>query len=157
MSPLFWPRLLLYGAICAALVGTGFGLGVKYYAPKLEAARVELGVVASLGRKALKDKVAQEKADQQRKELADAQAVKAKRDLDGLYAAYVGLRDSRNPGSRILPQPPADTGSPQGIAFDRAALDNALSSFDRGVTGLLREGDEAISGLRIAREWAQGR
>lgn len=157
MSPLFLPRLLLWGAICAALVGLGGVLAHRYYAPKLEAARVELGVVASLGRKALKDKVAQEKADQQRKELADAQAVKAKRDLDGLYAAYVGLRDSRNPGSRILPQPASGAGSAEGIAFDRTALDNALSSFDRGVTGLLREGDEALGSLRIAREWAQSR
>jgi len=161
MSPLFLPRLLLVGAICAALVGLGGVLAHRYYAPKLEAEKRAFaefrGGVEALGRAAEKRARETDEANRKRKELADAQAVKAKRDLDGLYAAYVGLRDSRNPGSRILPQPASGAGSAEGIAFDRTALDNALSSFDRGVTGLLREGDEALGSLRIAREWAAGR
>lgn len=109
---------------------------------------------AALGEAAKAVALAKEAADKEKKEKADAETAKVRRDLSGLYVAYRSLRDSRSGGS-LLPQAAPGSASPDRAAFDRAALDRALSGFDRGVTGLLEEGDRAIADLDSARRWAQ--
>ena len=120
------------------------------------ALQAQLDVVAELGRQAeAKNKVivaAQQKA----KEKADAERVSAKVKLDGLYAAYGSLRDARErSGGSFLPAPAPGAADSARASFDRSGLDNALRGFDRGVTGLLREGDEALNDLATAKNWAQ--
>jgi hypothetical protein len=161
----FLPRLLLIGAICAALVGAGAVGASKYYAPRLKALQSDFdqfrGGVEALGKAAAQKAKETDEANRKRKETADAQAVKAKRDLDGLYAAYVGLRDSkRNAGSGVLPETPGTSGDPDRICFSRSGLDRgldeALGLLRSGSAPILRRGDEAVTGLKLAREWAAG-
>jgi hypothetical protein len=162
----FLTRPLLYAAIAAALMGVGAVGASKYYAPRLEAEKRAFaefrGGVEALGRAASLKAKETDEANRKRKETADAQAVKAKRDLDGLYAAYVGLRDSkRNAGSGVLPETSGTSGDPDRICFSRASLDRgldeALGLLRSGSAPILRRGDEAVGGLRLAREWAAGR
>ena len=115
------------------------------------------GAVAALGEAAKKKAAEQESADKTKKEQADAENAKTRRDLAGIYAAYRSLRDSRGSGGSLLPAAPSGSTSPATAAFDRTGLDRALSEFDRGVTGLLEQGDQAIADLDSAKFWAQGR
>ena len=116
------------------------------------------GGVRALGEKAKADAALREAADKLKKEKADAENARTRRDLAGLYDAYRKLRDSRtHSGGGLVPPAAAGSASPATAAFDRSALDRALSGFDSGVTGLLEEGDKAIADLNTAREWARGR
>ena len=49
----------------------------------------------------------------------------------------------------------AGCASPAVATFDRAALDRAISDFDREVSQSLARGDSAIADLDTARRWAQ--
>ena len=100
--------------------------------------------------------VAQDARNLARKEKADADAAKTRRDLAGLYDAYASLRDQRRLGS-LLPEAAPGSPSPDRITFNRKGFDSALSGFDQGVTGLLKEGDGAITDLNAAKKWAQER
>lgn len=114
------------------------------------------GGVEALGKAAQEQAKATELANLERKRDADAKAVKAKRDLDGLYAAYTGLRDSRKGASRSLLSSPAPApGSAATATFDRAAFDRAISDFDAGAVGILKQGDSAIVDLNSAKTWAR--
>ena len=126
--------------------------------PKLTACTQALDIVRTEGEKAKEAARVKEMADKLAKDTADAENLKTKKDLDSLYAAYRSLRDQRaRSGSGLLPAPPSGSASPATASFDRSALDNALSGFDKGVTGLIREGDQAIADLNTARTWAQKR
>ena len=108
------------------------------------------------GEEAQKKATAAIQAAKQDKEKADAENVKTKSDLAGLYAAYRSLRDQRSrAGGGILPAASPGSANPQTACFDRSGLDRALSSLDSGVTGLLESGDKAIADLNTARAWAQ--
>ena len=153
LSPL--GRLAIAGAIGAAV---GFGGAWKIQAGRLDAVKAEYNVfkggVAALGEQA-KANVAWIKAENKlRKGVADAENDKTKRDLAGMYAAYRSLRDTRSPSGSLLPAAPTGSASPAVAAFDRAALDRALSDFDQSVTGLIEQGDKAIADLNTAKRWA---
>ena len=113
----------------------------------------EVKVIGEAAKKAAKEKEAEDKA---KKEKADAENRKSKSDLAGLYAAYRSLRDQRT-SSSLLPSAAPGAGASETITFDRTGLDNALSGFDKGVTGLLEKGDQAIVDLNTAKSWAQQR
>lgn len=100
--------------------------------------------------------LAKDEENRKKKELSDADNAKSRRDLAGLYAAYTSLRDKRRNGS-LLPAAPSTSAHPDRITFDRKGFDNALSGFDKGVTGLLNEGDAAITDLNSAKDWAKNR
>lgn len=150
--------MMAWAAIGAAVVIAGLGVALKVQTSRLDAVRAEYAAfraqVEALGEAAKREAARIEAADKDRKGKADAENAKTKRDLAGLYTAYGKLRDSRS-GSGILPAAAPGAASPATAAFDRAALDRALSGFDRGVTGLLAEGDAAIADLDTARRWAQ--
>jgi len=112
------------------------------------------GSVKALGEKAKADAALQQAKDSERKAKSDAENAKTRRDLAGVYDAYRRLRDSRSGGS-LLPTTPSGSASPATASFDRTGLDRALSEFDRGVTGLLEQGDQAITDLNTAKAWAQ--
>jgi hypothetical protein len=146
-----------------ALAVAGDALLAKFYvASQKEVARVQQAYDSFKAQVKVEGEEAQKKADaavlqaKQDKEKADAENVKAKSDLAGLYAAYRSLRDHRDSTTgSILPPAAPGTTSPQTACFDRPALDNALSGFDAGITGLLEVGDKAITDLNTARAWAQ--
>ena len=139
------------------MIGAIAGLYAKVYYSGYEngeaSMKKEWDAANALARK-IADKI--EAKDIARKEKADASHAKTRRDMDGLYAAYRSLRDSATKRS-LLPEAAPSAASPATAAFDRSGLDNALSGFDRGITGLLEEGDRAIVDLNAARRWAQER
>jgi len=159
MNPLFWPRLLLIGAICAALVGLGAIGASKYYAPRLKALQSEFdtfrGGVEALGKAAEARKVAKEAADKLAKEKADRE----NKDATGRLLADVRrLRDERDRarGGGLLPPAPA-TGRTDLACFDRVEFERAAGELLGSLRGLASEGDQTALSLRIAREWAAGR
>ena len=161
--------LMAWGAIAAGAVILGLGIAVKVQTSRLTTSKAETVAVQSkfdafvAQAKAIGDaQNAKAKAieviDKQRKEKADYDNAKAQRDLAGVYAAYRSLRDSRtNPGSGILPAAAPGAANPAVAAFDRSGLDRALQSFDSGVTGLIERGDQAITDLNTAKQWARAK
>lgn len=150
--------LMGWAVIAAGVVILGLGIALKVQTSRLDALRTEYAEfkagVKALGEAAIVSAKAKEAADQAKKEKSDAANAKTKRDLAGLYAAYGSLRDQRARGS-LLPEAAPGSSSPDRITFDRAGFDSALSGFDKGVTGLLAEGDGAITDLNTARSWAR--
>lgn len=144
--------LIAYGLIALAILGA-IGTGVyKVRESGKESVRLEW---AEANKKAAEAAAAKDEENRKAKEKADVANAKTKRDLAGLYDAYRSLRDQRR-GS-LLPEAAPGSASPERITFDRKGFDNALSGFDSGVTGLLKEGDSAIVDLDTAKRWAQTR
>jgi len=159
MSPLFLPRLLLVGAICAALVGLGGVLAHKYYAPKLEAEKRAFaefrGGVEALGRAAEKRARETDEANRKRKVSADDEN---RRSTDKLLADNRRLRDERDNARRgFVPSPAPDSRSPDLACFARTELESAIGELVGSLRGLAQEGDQSALSLRIAREWAASR
>lgn len=156
IPPFAWRAI---GAL--VLAASIFGAGVywhhkTYYVPMVAEYNQFKGGVEAVGREAFKRAERQTAEDQRSKQRADSENAKSRRDLDALYDAYGRLRDQRaNSGGGFLPSAPAGSGSPDVATVDREAVDRALSTFDRGVTGLLKEGDQAIVDLNTAKRHAQ--
>lgn len=85
------------------------------------------------------------------KESADRLAARLRRDLS---ATRERLRDYTS--SSILPTASSTSTSSERVTFDRAELELSLRAFIEGVSELIGEGDEAVVGLSVAREWAYG-
>lgn len=153
LSPSAW------GAIGVALLVAALGIAVKVQTARLDAKTAEYAAyqaqVEALGRIAAEAAKKREADDLQRKKAADDENTRTKRDLAGMYDAYRSLRDNKGAGSGLLPAAAAGAASPAAANFDRAGLDRTLSGFDRGVTGLLERGDQAIVDLNTAKAWAQ--
>ena len=155
----FLPRLLVYAAICAALVGAGAVGASRYYAPRLKALQAEYdqfrGGVEALGRAAIERRQKQERADQLAKEKADRENSRAvadfKRTIDGLRLAA----DSSRRGE--LPSPPAGSSRPDLICLDRAEYqreDGILTQrLLQGARGLADEGSKATIDLNSGKDW----
>ena len=98
LNPLVW-RLIVYGAICATLMGFGAYEMHAHDARKLAQLQSDFDVfkggVAALGKAAELRAKAEIEANAKRKANADAENVKTKSDLAGMYAAYASLRDQR--------------------------------------------------------------
>ena len=155
------PTIILGILLALAVAGDAL-LAKLYVGAKQEEARIQQAYDSFKAQVKVEGEEAQKKADaavlaaKQDKEKADAENVKAKSDLAGLYTAYRSLRDQRSrAGSGILPPAASGSANPQTACFDRSGLDNALSGFDSGVTGLLEVGDKAIADLNTAKTWAQ--
>lgn len=160
MSQRGFIQLSLIGwlAVAAGVVILVLGAAVKVQTSRLESVKNEYAqfkaTTEALGKAAEVAKKKQEADDKEKKGKADAENAKTKRDLASLYDAYRSLRDQRA-RSGFVPQAPSGATSAATASFDRGALDNALRGFDKGVAGLLREGDEAIADLNTAKEWAR--
>lgn len=156
----YW-RWIVLAVLLVGAAAFGGSVVYRHMDAKLRALQSDFDVfrggVAALGKAAEIRAKETEAANQKRKELADAQSAKTKRDLAGLYDAYQRLRDQRDASGGILSGTRPAAGSAERTDLDTGAANRALSAFDAGVTGLLREGDEGIGKLNDARAWAQGR
>lgn len=147
--------LIAYGVIILGILGALGGLYGTIHHSGVKEGRADVqkswDATNELARKRAISKDAENK---KAKEKSDAENSKTRRDLAGLYDAYRSLRDQPRHGS-LLPPTASGAASPATATFDRATLDSALSGFDKGVTGLLRQGDEAITDLNTAKKWAK--
>lgn len=147
-----------YAALGAAVVIAGLGIALKVQTSRLDAVRAEYaGFVAqtkAIGEAAEKAARQKEVDDRKRKEAADADLNRARRDLAGLADAYRGLREQRARGG-FLPAPAPGAGSAARACFDRAELERTLGAIDAGGGRIAEEGDQARLGLDAAKRWAQ--
>ena len=146
-----------YAAIGAAVVIAGLGIAVKVQTSRLAAVKAEhagfVAQVKAIGEAAEKAAKLKEAEDLKRKEDADAETARVRRDLAGVYDAYKRLRDS--PSRRTFSEAGGTSASPARACLDAAAANRALQAFDAGVAGLLEEGDRAIVDINTARRWAK--
>ena len=142
--------ILAYGLVALAIMSSiGYGVS-RVKAWGADEVRAEWAA-ANLKAKAAAE--AKDEENRKEKEKADDQNAKAKRELAGLYDAYRSLRDQ--PARRFVPEAPAGSASAARACYDPVALDSALRTLDKGVAGLLQEGDSAITDLNTARKWAK--
>lgn len=150
LAPMAW------AAIAAGAVILSLGIAVKVQSARLDACKAEYAKfeaeVKALGEAAILAAKQRELDDKKRKDAADAENAKTRRDMDGVYDAYKRLRDS--PSRRTFSETGGTSGSPARACLDAAAANRAIQEFDAGVTGLLKEGDRAIGDLDTARRWA---
>jgi len=152
----FLPRLLLYAAIAAALVGFGAVGASKYYAPRLEAEKrafAELrGGVEALGRAASLKAKETDEANRKRKVSADDEN---RRSTNKLLADNKRLRDDRDRArGSIVPSAPADSRSPDLACFARTEFESAVGGLIRSLRGISEEGDQSAVDLNSVRKWA---
>ena len=153
----FLPRLLLYAAIAAALVGMGAVGASKYYAPRLEAEKRAFaefrGGVEALGRAASLKAKETDEANRKRKQDADKENAAAVAALRGTIAGLRGERAKRGAAGGFVSQPAPDALGLRLSCYDSAKLDDALRKLDRGIQGLVAEGDQATIDLNSVRKW----
>lgn len=147
-----------YAALGAVLVIGGLGVALKVQTSRLDAAKAEFAAFVAqtkaIGEAAEKAAKLKEAADLKRKEDADAQLTRSRRDLAALGDAYRSLRDAR---ARTGFLPPAAPGAadPGRACIDRAELERTLGEIDAVGAGIAQEGDQARIGLDSAKRWAQ--
>ena len=150
-----------WAAVAAGVVILGLGIAVKVQTARLDAVKAEYATfkaeVKVLGDAAIAAAKVREAEDKQRKEKADAQNAKSRRDLDGLYAAYRSLRDQRRSGSGEMSTTATFTPSADRTCFDSKALAESIRGYETGVLGVIEQGDSAIADLNSAKKWAQMR
>jgi hypothetical protein len=160
--------MLIMGIVLAISLAGNVLLSKLYVGAKQDTARVQQAYdsfkvqVKVLGEQQEKDTAAKIMQAKNDKEKADAENVKKKSDLAGLYAAYRSLRDQRSrAGGSLLPAAAPGSPSPQSITLDRETLDRGLEAADgvlqEGATRILQRGDTAIVDLNTARTWAAKR
>lgn len=147
-----------YAAIGAFVAIAVLGVALKVQTSRLDACKADhaafVAMVRMEGERA--EKLAKEKEahDKKRKESADADLTKARRDLAGVVDAYRSLRDARS-RSGFLSAPAPGAASPERVTLDRAVLERTLGEIDAVGAGIAQEGDQARIGLDAAKRWAQ--
>jgi len=147
-------RIAVLGIVSAILFGIGYYACYRIsYLPERDAYTKFVAQTEQIGKdqaeqvklKEAADKLTKEKYDEQQKAMAD--------ELGVLSSQLYHSRSSRG----YLPK--ASTGSrhPKTACFNRLQLEQAIQQLDAEVQGLITQGDSAILGLNISREWAQGR
>jgi len=147
-----------YAAIGAALVIAGLGVALKVQTSRLDAVKAEYATFVAqtkaIGEAAEKAAKAKEEADRKRKEDADAQLTRSRRDLAALGDAYRSLREQRARSGFLSPPAPG-AADPGRACLERAELERTLERIDAVGAGIAQEGDQARIGLDSAKRWAQ--
>lgn len=147
-----FPSLYIYLGLGAVIVF--MYLRGNYYEVKSDLAESRYETlatnVATIGAEAQRNKIAKEKEDKLKKDKADNELKTLRAD----NAEFRRLRDS-NPGSRRLPQAPANSRNPELSCFDRASLERAYGELVKEVRGIADEGTEATLSLDTVKRWAQ--
>lgn len=142
-------------AAAVAFLATGIALKVQTERLATKAQQFEAfkAQVTAAGKAAELQAKAKTQADQANQEKTDHENATLRRDV----AALAGrLRESRA-SSGILPAPSPGAPSPDRITFDRTQLERTLQQLDAGVSGLIAEGDAAVTDLNSAKSWVKNR
>ena len=145
----------VYLAVAALLAVLATSLYIVHLRGSRDAIRAEYGTfvakVRTDGEAAQKAAKAKESADRKRKDQADAEN-KRLRSTNAALAR--SLRDARSAGGYV-PKPAPGAASPDRACFDRAGLERAIRQLDEGVSRLIEQGDQAVTDLDTAKEWAR--
>jgi len=145
---------LLLGALAVFAVGSAiiYWQQSRYDALNKEYAGFQAQVKAN-GEAAERETKRINTENAKKKEKIDNENIKLRADVAAIAKR---LRDARA-ASGFLPPAASGSASPDRIAFDRAQLERTLQRFDAGVSGIVAEGDGALTDLNSAREWAADR
>jgi len=141
-------------AIGASVAILGLSVAVKVQSSRLASCKQEYADfkadVKAKGEAAIENarKIDQENA--KRKEKSDAERKR-------LIIANNGLADRLrdNAARSSLPETAGNTGIPETACFKRADLDAAIRGFTLSVSGIVTQGDAAVTDLDNAKQWAQ--
>lgn len=144
----------LYIALAALLAFAGMGIALKVQSSRLASCKQEYADfkadVKAKGDAAQReaDRINQENA--KRKEKSDAERKR-------LIIANNGLADRLrdNAARSSLPETSGTAGIPETACFKRAELDAAIRGFTLSVSGIVTQGDAAVTDLDNAKQWAQ--
>lgn len=146
-----------WAAIAAGVVIAGLGIALKVQSARLESCQSEYATfkaeVKALGEAAIKAAKQREADDKKRKETADAENAKIRRDMSGVYDAYKRLRDQRA-ASGFVPAATSGASRPDRACFNRAELERTLGEIDAAGAGIAKEGDDYRIDLDTAKSWA---
>lgn len=156
----YW-RWIVLAALLAASAAFGAYKMHQHDQVVLDALKSEYsqfkGGVEALGKAAQIRAKETEAANEQRRISAD---VENKRSTDKLLADIAGLRSERakrDTAGGFVSQAAPGALNLKYACYDSAKLDDALRKLDRGVQGLVAEGDKAVTDMNSSRAWAQGR
>lgn len=144
--------------VVVATVMAGLGATVWYQAGQLREERAAFakfkGSVEALGR-AQEIAAAKTNLDNlKNKERADEEY---RRRIDALGGALGRMRAERDRArGSFVPEAAPGAGGAAGACFDPALLERAIGELVGRVRGLAAEGDKAVIGLDVAKEWARG-
>jgi len=158
----------IFGWIGIGLIVTiiGLGVGLKVESSRLATSKAETVAVQgkfdtfvlqvkTLGEAQNAKTAATNLVNQQFKEKADEDILKARSELSVAYADYRKLRNSgKGSGSSTLPSAPTVTSNTARTCFDTAKFADAMGVLETGVPNITEQGDGAIKGLGIAMKWA---
>lgn len=147
-----FPSLYIYLGL--GLIVLTLGIALKVQSSRLESCKAEhkafVSEVERLGNEA---KLKAKQVDQENK----LKKEKADEDLRKLRSANNELSKRVRDNSRSSFVPPTGpvTGKPETACFDQGAIDGAIKRFAERVTGIVEQGQEAITDLNNAKQWAQ--
>lgn len=146
-----FPSLYIYLGI--GLIVLGLGIAVKVQSARLESCKAEhAAFVANVERLGLeaKEKAKQVEAqDKLKKEVADRELKKLRSLNDDLTKR---VRDSA--GLSFVSRESPSTGKPEVACYESSSLDGAIRNFATGVSGIIEQGQSAVTDLNNAKQWA---
>lgn len=143
----------LYIALAALLVFSGLSVAVKVQSSRLASCQQEFAAfqaeVKAKGEAAQRESDRINSENAKRKEKSDAERKR-------LIIANNGLADRLrdNAARSSLPETSGTAGSPETACFRRADLDAAIREFTLSVSGIVTQGDSAVTDLDNAKKWA---
>ena len=143
----------LYIALAALLVFSGMAVALKVQSSRLASCKQEFAAfqaeVKAKGEAAQRESDRINSENAKRKEKSDAERKR-------LIIANNGLADRLrdNAARSSLPEASGTAGSPETACFRRADLDAAIREFTLSVSGIVTQGDSAVTDLDNAKKWA---
>lgn len=145
-----------YIALGAAAIITLVSAYAYIQTTRLEACKSEhrafVDKVEAIGKQAEIEAERIESENIKRKEKADAQINKLRRDNASLSKRLRDERASKN----YLPAPSPSSPNPERATFDREKLERAIQQLDEQLSGLIARGDEGLKTIEELKGWAQG-
>ena len=140
-----FPSLYIYLGL--GLIVLTLGIAVKVQSSRLETCKLEhqafVNEVQRLAKEQeLTNKVKKLKADDELKKLKSVNNDLSKRVRDNANTSFL--------------QPSTTTGKPDLACFNSETLDGAIRQFALGVSGIIEQGQSAVTDLDNAKQWARG-
>ena len=138
-----FPSLYIYAGL--GLIVLTLGIAVKVQSSRLESCKLEhqafVNEVERLAKEQeLTNKVKKQKADDELKKLKSVNDDLSKRVRDNANTSFV--------------QPSTTAGKPDLACFNSETLDGAIRQFALGVSGIIEQGQSAVTDLDNAKQWA---
>jgi len=148
-----FPSLYIYLGL--GLIVLTLGIAVKVQSARLEACKAEHQAFVSeterLGKEAQLKVKQVEQENKLKKEKADESLRKLRIANDDLTK-----RVRENTRGNFVSSGETSTGKPDLACFQTEALDESIRNFASGVSGIIEQGQSAVTDLNVSKEWAQG-